>query len=558
MTQAIESILAECLDAIEDGSMSVADCLQKYSDEAETLESLLLMATELRAVPSIAPRPAFQAASKSRLLDRLEREEAAASAAAPEPIETSSGTTSRSWWQRLFGPVARPLWAAAALALIAFLMIARPWSYTAHDVATVVIEDLPSPTKTASELALGQWEMAGASLMTIQEAVADNDATTAVQTLEQFVAQVDQTQAAVQNIEDRAARKQAAVQIQTQLYSTQIELAQLPQLGENNRAVVEAMRTTQRADATLQAVIRAETNNPTEALLLEGRWAGDSLMAVLRFAENGYPDIAETAALQYITHMNVLYDLLDQVSSTSDVKELVNILMGQQALLVELQEQMVLSTAVMEQLWQVWHLLTAQLSEQWPTAVTMLNLTATPSLTPSATATATPSMTPTLTRTPSPTHTPSVTPTPTATNTRWPTVTPSATFIPTVAPPPPPPPATATFTPSPTASATVTFTPSPTLTYTPTLTPTATLTPTITVTPTVQEPTPTPSKTPKPTATKSPTPSKTPQSNHTPIPTLTVTRKWQTPTPVYETATPTPEVRDSLTQVVTRIATSTP
>lgn len=557
MTQAIELILAECLEAIENGSMSVADCLQRYPDTAETLEPLLLMAVELQAVPTIAPRPAFQATAKARLFDRLEREEAAAPDPAPPPMETAR----LPWWRRLFVPAARPVWAAAAvMAVLVFLWIgiARPFAPN----GTEIIAEAPTATITpsAAEVALAYWAAATTHLADIEQALVEEDTETAAQSLHAFVAQITQVESAVQVIDDGAARKDTAVEIQTQLYNTKIELAQLPPFGEDDQPVVEAVRTIQQADAALQMVIREETKDPEEALLLEGRWAADSLMAVLQLAENGHLAAAETAAQQYIVQMNVLFELLDGVFAPSKIEDLVNILRIQRELLPELQGQMVLPTAVMEQVWQVWHLLTAQLNERWPTAVAMLELTLTPSLTPSATATATPSMTPTPTLTPSPTHTPTVSPTPTATNTRWPTVTPSPTAVPTVPPPPPPPPpATATFTPSPTAGATATFTPSPTMTYTPTLTQTLTPVPTVTKTPVGQEPSPTPSKTTEPTATKVPTVTKTPQSNYTPLPpTPTPTREWHTPTPAAETLTPTPQIGNILTLVATLIATPSP
>ncbi|MCB0035899.1 MAG: hypothetical protein KDE51_17830, partial [Anaerolineales bacterium] len=434
MTQAIELILAECLDAMADGSMSVADCLLKYPDEAERLEPLLLMAAELHTAPVIALRPAFEATAKVRLFDRLERAEGAVPSPTPQPLETADWP----WWRRLFAPSKRPLWAAAAAMIVLLLWVGVTQPFAPDDMEESFVE--ASVTPSAVEVALAYWESATIHLSNIEQALAAQDTTTAVQTLGEFVAQVNQVQAAVQVIEDSATRKNTAAQIQSQLYSAQVDLAQLPPLGESDQPVVEAVNTIQQADVVLQMVIREETEDPLDALLLEGHWTGDSLMAVLLFAENGHAAAAETAAQQYIVQMNVLFDLLEITTSVSDVAELIDLLVVQQALLIELQEQKLLNSAVMDQLWQVWHVLTAQLSQRWPAAVAMLELTATPSLTPSVTPTSTSSMTPTPTLTPPPTQTPTLTSTPTATNTRWPTVTPSATAVPTVPPPPPPPP----------------------------------------------------------------------------------------------------------------------
>jgi hypothetical protein len=139
---------------------------------------------------------------------------------------------------------------------------------------------------------------------------------------------------------------------------------------------------------------------------------------------------------------------------------------------------------------------------QTPTPTITPTHTATPTPTPTTTHTApvtptpthTPSQTPTQTATPSMTGTPTQTPTPTATSSPpVPSVTPTHSLTPTITP-------TVTTTITPTATTTLTPTPTltPTASVTPTLTPTttATVTPTVTQTPTVSPtvtPTPTPS-----------------------------------------------------------------
>jgi hypothetical protein len=177
-------------------------------------------------------------------------------------------------------------------------------------------------------------------------------------------------------------------------------------------------------------------------------------------------------------------------------------------------------------------------------AVLPVELTPTPSGTP--TVTPTPSLTPTATRTPTATDTPTVTPSPTdtatptpsstatSTETATPTRTPTVTDTPT---------ATPTWTSTSTATATPTWT--ATASQTSTYTPTGTLTPTSTFTLT---PTPTDTGT----ATATATPTWTPTHTATVTPTATATA---TDTP---TATPTPTASATATDTATPTITDTP
>nr|WP_010247243.1 cohesin domain-containing protein [Acetivibrio cellulolyticus] len=221
-----------------------------------------------------------------------------------------------------------------------------------------------------------------------------------------------------------------------------------------------------------------------------------------------------------------------------------------------------------------------------PSATATPTQSATPTVTPSATATTTPTqsakptVTPSATATPTPTQsakptvTPSATATPTPTQSAKPTVTPSATAtptptqsaMPTVTP-------SATATPTPTQSAMPTETPSATATPTPTQSAMPTVTPSATATPTPTQsamPTVTPSATATPTPTQSAMPTVTPSATATPTPTQsakpTVTPSaTATPTPtqsamptVTPSATATPTPTQSAMPTVTPSATATP
>lgn len=173
------------------------------------------------------------------------------------------------------------------------------------------------------------------------------------------------------------------------------------------------------------------------------------------------------------------------------------------------------------------------------------SITQTPSLSPTATDTATrrPSNTPRPSSTW--TETPSTTPTPTDTGT--PTATATATFTPSITP-------SITLTPSNTATRTptrtLTITPTPSRTRRPTNTPTISPTPTDTATNT-------PSFTPTATLTPSETPTRTATFTRTPSPTLTPTIPTATPT-LTPSRTPTPPVTATIPPTTLPAPTNTP
>ena len=63
--------LAECIEAIEQGRATVADCLARYPEYAAELEELLPVMAEMRAAPPVSPSPAFRQAARQRLLRQL-------------------------------------------------------------------------------------------------------------------------------------------------------------------------------------------------------------------------------------------------------------------------------------------------------------------------------------------------------------------------------------------------------------------------------------------------------------------------------------------------------
>ncbi len=120
---ALDDILAQCLDEIRDGRSTLEECLRRYPAQRAELEPLLRAALWVQAAEPVRPDPAFRAAARTRLLNRIRAEQTHAAAA---PAVTS-GLLHRLWgWTRKFQPQ-QPrrryamIWALvlAAIALVA-------------------------------------------------------------------------------------------------------------------------------------------------------------------------------------------------------------------------------------------------------------------------------------------------------------------------------------------------------------------------------------------------------------------------------------------------------
>ncbi len=71
MGRSVAHILAECLDAIERGELTPAECLARHSQHRVELEAILATAQLLRDAPLPAPRLEFRQGARTRLLNRL-------------------------------------------------------------------------------------------------------------------------------------------------------------------------------------------------------------------------------------------------------------------------------------------------------------------------------------------------------------------------------------------------------------------------------------------------------------------------------------------------------
>lgn len=94
MSEQLIQIFADCTQAIEQGQLSVDECLDKYPQYRAELTDLLLVAMQARAVPPAYPAPDFRQQARARLLAQLP----------PRPI-ASNGVVSQQHRSGLIGAV---------------------------------------------------------------------------------------------------------------------------------------------------------------------------------------------------------------------------------------------------------------------------------------------------------------------------------------------------------------------------------------------------------------------------------------------------------------------
>jgi hypothetical protein len=88
MSDEIIFIFAECMEAIEEGRLTIAECLVRYPQYRAELSDLLSVATEIRAVPVVRPTLEVRQRSHAQLMAQLSAPEASALAGqmmSPDP-----------------------------------------------------------------------------------------------------------------------------------------------------------------------------------------------------------------------------------------------------------------------------------------------------------------------------------------------------------------------------------------------------------------------------------------------------------------------------------------
>jgi hypothetical protein len=73
----LTQIFAECIEAVETGRLTVAECLAQYPEHKTELADMLEVAVEMQAMPAVRPSEAMREGAQSRLLANL----------APRPVQ---------------------------------------------------------------------------------------------------------------------------------------------------------------------------------------------------------------------------------------------------------------------------------------------------------------------------------------------------------------------------------------------------------------------------------------------------------------------------------------
>ncbi|MCB0029865.1 MAG: hypothetical protein KDE28_18250 [Anaerolineales bacterium] len=121
MSEQIATILAECLEAIERGESTVAQCLDAYPEQRAELEPLLVAVARLQATPPVTLSEAYVEAAAARLVDKIKTlpppAQTVTTPVRVEPAGPSLGERLRDWF---FPPRPAISW-ALGLILIIFL-----------------------------------------------------------------------------------------------------------------------------------------------------------------------------------------------------------------------------------------------------------------------------------------------------------------------------------------------------------------------------------------------------------------------------------------------------
>jgi hypothetical protein len=143
-TQNFTDLLDTCIEAVVDGRLTIADCLNRYPQHrAELAELLPLLTTLQQAGRQVAPAPAFRQTARQRLLDQLEP-------VAPPP---SLWSRFQKWWAQTTAVSPRPAVAySLALVLILFLFIGGGTLYAANQL-------LPGDTLYPLNQTVEQWRL---------------------------------------------------------------------------------------------------------------------------------------------------------------------------------------------------------------------------------------------------------------------------------------------------------------------------------------------------------------------------------------------------------------
>jgi hypothetical protein len=124
-TQNFTDLLDECIEAVINGRLTIADCLDQYPEHRAELAELLPLLTPLQAARQVTPSPVFRQTARQRLLARLEP--------AALPLYPSLLDRLQQWWQQTTVVSPRPSLAwGLVLALIFFFFLGGGTMYAAN------------------------------------------------------------------------------------------------------------------------------------------------------------------------------------------------------------------------------------------------------------------------------------------------------------------------------------------------------------------------------------------------------------------------------------------
>lgn len=277
----IEELLQTCLESIAAGYDTIDSVLARYPQMADELRPALEAASWLSLRSDLLdPRPGFVAASRARLFEQLQREQAARQITRPEKPASA--------WHRLLGTFFRPRW-AYRLALGMFLLIVL--TIVTGSGLVAASEALPGevlyPVKLAYEKvqlsaslstandANLHIEFAQRRLAEIQKSVEEGRSEPVTAAVEDMQWQVGQTIKLLENaaISDPVKAHEVALDLQTVLNKEKAALRDLvgKTPAQTSHALENAARVSEQGLLAVQGILEASpypasaTNTPTSS-----------------------------------------------------------------------------------------------------------------------------------------------------------------------------------------------------------------------------------------------------------------------------------------------------
>jgi ferric-dicitrate binding protein FerR (iron transport regulator) len=148
MNEELSQIFGECTEAIEQGRLTIDDCLDKYPQYRAELIDLLQVAMQTRAVPIAVPAAEFRTEARARLLAQLPPRAASNGSVAPAHLAATTAVAQQvqTIWHEFIKrwpwPEKPSLAIGIALLLVLFLFIGTRLGQSGKEA--VLVQDNPS------------------------------------------------------------------------------------------------------------------------------------------------------------------------------------------------------------------------------------------------------------------------------------------------------------------------------------------------------------------------------------------------------------------------------